>query len=101
LFCPLDCPDACQCKIENGKIKAEGINDYLCWKLNNYFKFPSESYAKFNGENIMLNSALEKLTKILKFTKPHKVLFVKGSGNMGIMQNVTKLFLKKMEPLLR
>jgi len=40
----------------------------------------------------MLNEALKKLVQTLKNTKPKKMLFVKGSGNMGIMQNITKLF---------
>ncbi|WP_457564132.1 molybdopterin-dependent oxidoreductase, partial [Caminibacter pacificus] len=94
MFCPLDCWDACQCKIENGKwkITGKGITPYLCWKLNNYFKFPSESTPKYNGKNIMLSEALKKLTDILQNTEPKRVLFVKGSGNMGIVQNVTKLF---------
>jgi len=108
MFCPLDCWDACQCKMENGewktsekssnflgRIVGEGITPYLCWKLNNYFKFPSEPLPKYNSKNIMLNEALEKLTEILKNTDPKKVLFVKGSGNMGIMQNITKLFFEK------
>ena len=97
MFCPLDCWDACECIIENGewKIKGKGITPYLCWKLNNYFKFPSETTPKYNSKNIMLNKALEKLTEILKNTDPKKVLFVKGSGNMGIMQSVTKLFFEK------
>ena len=37
------------------KIKGKGITPYLCWKLNNYFKFPSETTPKYNSKNIMLN----------------------------------------------
>ncbi|WP_457561429.1 molybdopterin-dependent oxidoreductase, partial [Caminibacter sp.] len=77
------------------KIKGEGITPYLCWKLNNYFKFPRETDAKFNGKNVMLSEGLKKLVSILKKTDPKRVLFVKGSGHMGIMQNVTKLFFEK------
>ncbi|GAX88240.1 conserved hypothetical protein [Lebetimonas natsushimae] len=97
MFCPLDCWDACQCKINNGKWKivGEGITPFLCWKLNNYFKFSSERFPKYNGKNIMLNEALNKLTNILKTIKSNKVLFIKGSGHMGLMQNVTKLFFEK------
>ncbi len=99
MFCPLDCWDACELKLvslKNRKI-FQGVNftPYLCWKLNNYFKFPRETSPKFNGKNIMLSEALEKLTNILKNTEPKRVLFVKGSGNMGFMQNVTKLFFEK------
>ena len=110
MFCPLDCWDSCQCKIENekckigstknqkifsGKIIGDGFTPYLCWKLNNYFKFPRETNSKFNSKNIMLSQALEKLAFLLKNTPPKKVLFIKGSGNMGLMQNVTKLFFER------
>ena len=103
MFCPLDCWDSCNLQIENvkckmeNKIKFKGLfpTPYLCWKLNNYHKFPRETTPKYNSQNIMLNKALKKLSEILKNTEPKKVLFVKGSGNMGIMQNVTKLFFEK------
>jgi anaerobic selenocysteine-containing dehydrogenase len=91
MFCPLDCWDACNLELEE-KFKGVSPTPFLCWKLNNYFNFPREVSAKFNGKNIMLNKSLEKLKKILKNTNPKKILFIKGSGNMGIMQNVTKLF---------
>ena len=65
----------------------EGItNNFLCPKLNNYFKYP-----KYNPE-----FNLDEVEKLLKSTKPERVLFLKGSGNMGIMQNVTKLFFKNL-----
>ncbi len=92
MFCPLDCWDSCNLQLVENKFIGLEPTPYLCWKLNNYFKFPPEKFAKLNGKNIMLSEALEKLNKILKKTEPKKVLFVKGSGNMGIMQNVTKLF---------
>jgi len=99
MFCPLDCWDACKIKIENKsneiKFKGEEFSPYLCWKLNNYFKFPREISAKLYGKNIMLSESIKKLTKTLKSTKPKKVLFIKGSGNMGFMQNVTKLFFER------
>jgi len=97
MFCPLDCWDACKLKIENGKwkIKGEGYTPYLCWKLNNYFKFPREVTAKLNSKNIMLNDGLKILSQILKNTNPKRVLFIKGSGNMGLLQNITKLFFEK------
>ncbi|MEO1923285.1 MAG: molybdopterin-dependent oxidoreductase, partial [Nautiliaceae bacterium] len=95
MFCPLDCWDACEVELHEGRFKGKGITPYLCWKLNNYFKFSSEKFPKYNGKNIMLRKALEKLKNLLKNTDPKKVLFVKGSGNMGIMQNVTKVFFEK------
>jgi len=99
MFCPLDCWDACKLKVKSEKCKVkvvgEGFSPYLCWKLNNYFKFPRETSAKLNSKNIMLSEGLKELTKILKSTNPKKVLFIKGSGNMGLMQNVTKLFFER------
>ncbi len=95
MFCPLDCWDACKLELKNNKFKGEAFSPYLCWKLNNYFKFPREISPKINSKNIMLTEGVEKLAEILKKTNPKKVLFVKGSGNMGLMQNVTKLFFEK------
>jgi len=53
-------------KIENGKwkIKGEGYTPYLCWKLNNYFKFPREVTAKLNSKNIMLSWIKKNLLNI-------------------------------------
>ena len=99
MFCPLDCWDSCKLKVKNEKLKVkfegDGFSPYLCWKLNNYHKFPRKIPTKYKSKNIMLSEGLEKLVYILKKTDPKKVLFVKGSGNMGIMQNVTKLFFEK------
>jgi len=95
MFCPLDCWDACGIEISNNKFTGSFLSSYLCWKLNNYDSFKREINAKFNSKNIMLNKALNKLFTILKETEPKRVLFIKGSGNMGIMQNVTKIFFEK------
>ncbi len=99
MFCPLDCWDACSLKIENReeriKFRGDNFSPYLCWKLNNYFKFPREVSAKINSKNIMLSDGLKKLIEILKNVESKRVLFVKGSGNLGLMQNVTKLFFEK------
>ena len=99
MFCPLDCWDSCKLQVKNEELKIKFVGDsitpYLCWKLNNYFKFKRETSPKYNSKNIMLSEALKKLVDILKNTEPKRVLFVKGSGNMGIMQNITKLFFER------
>ena len=98
MFCPLDCWDSCKLKFkiyDKNKFEGDNFSPYLCWKLNNYFKFSRETAVRFNSKNIMLSEGLKKLTKIFKNTPPKKVLFIKGSGNMGLMQNVTKLFFEK------
>lgn len=89
LVCPLDCWDVCVMDKKGDRFIPlnEGItNNFLCPKLNNYFKYP-----KYNPE-----FNLDEVEKLLKSTKPERVLFLKGSGNMGIMQNVTKLFFKNL-----
>ena len=95
MFCPLDCWDSCNLELKNSKFKGDGFSPYLCWKLNNYFKFPRETSSKINSDNIMLNEELKKLAEILKKADPKRILFIKGSGNMGLMQNITKLFFEK------
>jgi anaerobic selenocysteine-containing dehydrogenase len=89
LVCPLDCWDMCVMKKEGDKFipTNEGItNNFLCPKLNNYFKYP-----KYNPE-----FNLNEVEKLFKSTKPNRILFLKGSGNTGIMQNITKLFFEKL-----
>jgi anaerobic selenocysteine-containing dehydrogenase len=80
----LDCWDSCELELKD-KFYPTDHSKFLCYKLNNYFKF------KQNHPNLNL----DKLVKILKSTDPKRVLFLKGSGNLGIMQNVTKLFFAK------
>jgi len=84
MFCPLDCWDSCELNLDK-KFKSTSFSQFLCYKLNNYFNF-QKNYPIPN---------LSKIVNILKTTNPQKVLFIKGSGNMGIMQNITKLFFEK------
>jgi len=95
MFCPLDCWDVCELELKSSKFKATSFSSYLCYKLNNYFKFKRETNSFYKSKNIMLSDALKKLSLILKNTDPKKVLYIKGSGNLGIMQNVTKIFFEK------
>ena len=89
LVCPLDCWDVCVMDKKGDKFipTNEGITqNFLCPKLNNYFKYPKHN-PKYN---------LDEVEEILKNTSPKRILFLKGSGNLGIMQNVTKLFFDKL-----
>ena len=95
LACPLDCWDSCQMQLDNNSFRATSFSKFLCYKLNNYFKFQKEQNAYWQNQKILLPEALEKLSDILKKTDSKKVLFLKGSGNQSNMQNVTKLFFEK------
>jgi len=89
LVCPLDCWDICEMSKNRHKFIPSKIgitNGYLCYKLNNYFK-----YKKYNP-----TFNLDEVENLLKSTNPKRILFLKGSGNLGIMQNVTKLFFEKL-----
>ena len=89
LVCPLDCWDVCEMSKKGDKFipfKNGITNGFLCYKLNNYFK-----YKKYNPP-----FNLDEIEKSLKSINPKRILFLKGSGNLGIMQNVTKLFFKKL-----
>jgi len=93
--CPLDCYDACEIVYKNEKITAvkDGhTNGFLCPHLNHYEEFKQITKPMFNGKEISLNEALEKLKNILNETKMDKTLFYKSSGNFGLMQDVTGHF---------
>jgi len=98
--CPLDCFDGCSVEYEAGKKlrgeKAHPITQgYLCPHLNHWFKHPRLEKARVEGAEVPLHTALEAAITSLKETPPHKILFYKGSGNLGLMQGVTKLFFAK------
>ena len=72
LVCPLDCWDICQMKKEGDRFipQKDGItNGFLCYKLNNYFKYPKYN-PKYN---------LDEVENILNSTSAKKILFLKGS----------------------
>jgi len=88
LVCPLDCWDICTMEKKGDKFipTPYGITEnFLCPKLNNYLKFPKYN-PKFD---------LNEVESVLKKNIPKRVLFLKGSGNLGIIQNITKLFFEK------
>jgi anaerobic selenocysteine-containing dehydrogenase len=93
--CPLDCFDACEIVYENDKINAkkDGHTDgFLCPHLNHYKKNTHITKASYNGVEITLDEALDKLKEIIKTTAKEKTLFYKSSGNFGLMQDVTGHF---------
>jgi len=92
MFCPLDCWDSCKINLKENKfiidkeffkIFSQTSKPFLCYKLNHYFQF-QQTYK----------NDLKKVVKLLKEAK--NILYIKGSGNMGVFQNVTKLFFEKI-----
>lgn len=95
--CPLDCYDSCSIVV-NDDLKLKGEKEhpvtggFLCHHLNNYHKFERIKTARFHSKEISLEEALGVLCEKLKESEPKKTLLFKGSGNLAVMQSVTKLF---------
>lgn len=95
--CPLDCFDSCSVILsDDGKLKGDKAHPitqgYLCHHLNNYHKIPRIQKPQFRGKEIEMGEALEILETKLKAVESSKVLYYKGSGNLGSMQSITRLF---------
>ena len=93
--CPLDCYDACSIEFKDGKItpvKEGYTNGFLCPHLNHYTEFETIKKPRFNGKEISMNEALEILKGMLQEAMPSKTLHYRGSGNFGLMQEVTDHF---------
>ncbi len=91
--CPLDCYDACEVHLINGKLKGSKTHPVTNGKLCNLFSYLDKQEiikTKFSIDEIKKN-LIEKLSQ----ANPQKVLFYKGSGNLGVMQNTTKIFFDK------
>ncbi|MFV0481316.1 MAG: molybdopterin-dependent oxidoreductase [Campylobacteraceae bacterium] len=98
--CPLDCFDGCSVILENGKLKGDKTHPitkgFLCPHLNNWFNHKRLEFASFDGKKITLDEAKNILLEKLKNTPKEKILFYKGSGNLGLMQNISKLFFSQI-----
>lgn len=93
--CPLDCYDACSIVYKDDKIKPANdrvTNGFLCSHLNHYEKFRQIQNPTYKGEEITLDEAILRLKEIVSKTQKDKILFYKGSGNFGLMQDVSEHF---------
>lgn len=95
--CPLDCFDGCSIIVdENLKLKGDKSHPitqgYLCPHLNNYHKFERIQKPTLHGKEITLEEALEVLKTKLQQTQAKDTLYFKGSGNLGSLQSIPRLF---------
>ncbi len=98
--CGLDCPDACGIVAEeNGKIEADPNHPTstgsLCSLVNKYL--PEEPRVKtptIDGKEVTLDEALEATKEALEAKS--KLLW-RGSGNFGVMQEITNLLFQKIQ----
>ncbi len=102
--CPLDCYDACEVLLqEDGKLKGvvEGhTQGFLCPHLNHYEQFERITQPRYKGNVISMEEALEKLKELVASTPKHQLLCYKGSGNFGLMQDVTEHFFASNDNIL-
>ena len=90
--CPLDCFDGCSIEVdENLNLRGEKSHPitqgYLCHHMNNFHKFARIEKPTLHGKEISIEEALS----IVKEKKEKNSLYYKGSGNLGVMQGITKL----------
>lgn len=93
--CPLDCYDGCEILYDDGKLKGfKGghTQGFLCPHLNHYDSHKTITKPRYMGKEITLDEALSKLNEILKTNKSSDVLHYRGSGNFGLMQEITDNF---------
>ncbi len=98
--CALDCYDACKIVVHNDTEKIEGDanhpvgNGALCTLLNKSIHETKRIETPLiNGKEVSLTEAMEAVKEA--FEKPTSLLW-RGSGNMGVMQEVTNLFMEKI-----
>lgn len=97
--CPLDCYDACSLIYEDGKLKGDKnhpfTNGYLCPNIHSYHKEKTLQSAIYDDKEVSLDYAIDILVEKLKKFQDSKNLYFKGSGNFGLMQNITGEFFSK------
>ena len=102
--CALDCYDACKILVEDGitHIKGDSThptgNGALCTLLNKSIHQEERiMQPRVNGKEVSLDEVLKATVEAFEDTK---ALLWRGSGNMGVMQEVTNLFLERMNGTL-
>ncbi|NPA28537.1 MAG: molybdopterin-dependent oxidoreductase, partial [Epsilonproteobacteria bacterium] len=98
--CPLDCFDACSVVVDKNnptKLIGSNLNPYtnntLCPHLyKHYFEAKRITKPMVNGVEVSLEEALDEVANAIK-DKPW--LLWRGSGNFGLIQQVTNLLVKE------
>jgi len=97
--CGLDCPDACGIIATDNGIKADPNHPTstgsLCSLVNRYLPDePRITTPKVAGKEVSMEEALNATKEALEH--PTKLLW-RGSGNFGVMQEITNLLFDKIE----
>lgn len=96
--CPLDCYDACKIVLEKGKRFGDAThpagNGALCAVLNKYMDETERiTTPRVDGKEVSMSEALAAVAEAFKADKS---LLWRGSGNVGVMQEITNLFIDKI-----
>ncbi len=99
--CGLDCYDACSIVVEEGeefKIKGDSShpvgNGALCSHLNKHiFDMPRIAKPTIDGTEVAFQEAMDAVCEAFKVESS---LLWRGSGNFGVMQEVTNLFMQNL-----
>jgi anaerobic selenocysteine-containing dehydrogenase len=102
--CALDCYDACKIIVEEGFASIKGDNEHpigngaLCTLLNkSIHDEPRIKKPRVDGVEVSMDEAMQAVK--IAFEKPTSLLW-RGSGNMGVMQEVTNLFMERINGTL-
>jgi anaerobic selenocysteine-containing dehydrogenase len=102
--CPLDCFDACEVVYDKESQKIVGgsslayTNGTLCAHLYKHIKEAQRvTKPMVNGKEVTMSEALDEVAKAIK---DNPWLLWRGSGNMGVMQEVTNLLAKDTNGVL-
>ena len=93
--CPLDCFDACEIEYRGGKLKGKSCGytqGFLCPHINHYNDYERITTPRYKGKEISMEEALSKLRELLDENYKSETLYYRGSGNFGLMQEVSDHF---------
>ena len=102
--CALDCYDACKILVENGLPKITGDSEHpagngaLCTLLNKSIHDEARiEKPTIDGIEVSIEEAMNAVKEALD--KPKSLLW-RGSGNMGVMQEVSNLLMERLNGTL-
>jgi len=102
--CALDCYDACKIVVEEGFASIKGDNEHpvgngaLCTLLNKSIQDePRIEKPRIDGVEVSMDEAMQAVKTA--FEKSTSLLW-RGSGNMGVMQEVTNIFMERINGTL-
>ncbi|MEA1954034.1 MAG: molybdopterin-dependent oxidoreductase [Campylobacterota bacterium] len=102
--CGLDCYDACRIIVEEDMLKIKGDASHpigteaLCSLVNRHMNdTPRIEKPRVNGVEVSMEEALQ---AVVEAFKAESSLLWRGSGNFGVMQEVTNLFMQKIDGFL-